>query len=153
MRGSPRFTKADFYRLLQGFDLANVYQPHTPRWIRVGAHGRLARSDWALMVLLKRMSAAATYKDLRYVLGGSKTMLCDTFLHVLSHVFRLKADRAKSLLPWEDYMLSFTQMMRKKGSPYGMLVGLVDGHLQRCVVCMHETGHSRSDWCINFPNH
>jgi len=49
--------------------------------MKVGA--RLLRTDWSLMVFLKRMSANITYKDLRFVVGGSKTALCETFLHML----------------------------------------------------------------------
>ena len=48
---------------------------------------RLLRTDWSLMVFLKRMSANITYKDLRFVVGGSKTALCETFLHMLEYIY------------------------------------------------------------------
>ena len=39
-------------------------------------------SDWAFMVLLKRLSSGCHYRDIKCVLGGSKTALSNTFLHV-----------------------------------------------------------------------
>lgn len=71
--------------MLHGLRLANVHNVHTPRYMKVG--NRLLRTDWSLMVFLKRMSANITYKDLRFVVGGSKTALCETFLHMLEYIY------------------------------------------------------------------
>ncbi len=71
--------------MLHGLRLANVHNVHTPRYMKVGT--RLLRTDWSLMVFLKRMSANITYKDLRFVVGGSKTALCETFLHMLEYIY------------------------------------------------------------------
>lgn len=121
-----RFRKPDFYRLLIGFELANMHGPQLARYMHVGA--RVVRTDWALMVLLKRMASTATYKDLRFVVGGSKTAVCSTFLHMLEYLYNNFTDRVTSLLVWEDHMLGFATLMQAKGSPYDGLVGLLDGH-------------------------
>ena len=121
-----RFRKPDFYRLLVGFELANIHGPQLARYMHIGA--RVVRTDWALMVLLKRMASTATYKDLRFVVGGSKTAVCSTFLHMLEYLYNNFTDRVTSLLVWEDHMLGFATLMQAKGSPYDGLVGLLDGH-------------------------
>ena len=123
-----RFSRRDFYRLLAGLEMAHVADPTLPRYMHVGT--RVVRTEWALLVLLKRLTCCSTYKDLRFVLGGSKTTMCKTFLHVLHHVYVSKCDRVTSLLPWEDFMLDFVDMWRARGSPFEWLVGLIDGHLQ-----------------------
>ena len=80
-----RFSRSEFFRLLEAFHLSNVNDVHSPRYVLVGT--RMLRTDWSLMVLLKRMSAGVTYKDLRFILGGSKTALCAAFLHLLEYMY------------------------------------------------------------------
>ena len=58
---------------------------------------RMVCTDWSLMVFLKRMSANITYKDLRFVVGGSKTALCDTFLHLLEYIYSTFCPRLLSV--------------------------------------------------------
>lgn len=127
-----RFRKEHFFKLLGALGLGCPHSPTTPRWIRVGRRGRrsLVRSDWALQVLLKRISSPSPYKDLRHIVGGSKTVLCDIWLYVLKYIYTNFTSRCMSLLPWESYMLDFARVLRDKGSPFDNLVGLVDGHFQ-----------------------
>ena len=90
-----RFSRSDFFRLLTAFGLANVHDVHSARYIKVGT--RMVRTDWSLMVLLKRLSASVTYKDLRFVVGGSKTAVCETFLHLLEHLYNVFCPRCGQL--------------------------------------------------------
>jgi hypothetical protein len=69
-------------------------------------------------------------QDLRFVLGRSKTVLCDAFLHCLKVLHRKYHLRLSSMLPWQDYMPVFVQALQAKGAVYPNLVGLVDGHFQ-----------------------
>lgn len=63
--------------MLHGLRLANVHNVHTPRYMKVG--NRLLRTDWSLMVFLKRMSANITYKDLRFVVEEAKPPFAKPF--------------------------------------------------------------------------
>ena len=107
-----RFSRDDFFRLLSAMHLANLNDVRGPRYMRICR--RLVRTDWALMVLLKRMASPAAYKDLRFVVGGTKTALCVTFLWMLERVFNNHCHKCTSLLPWEDYMEDFAAMLRAK---------------------------------------
>jgi hypothetical protein len=115
-----RFGRRDFFRLLKGLDLANVVDVHAPRYIRIGR--RLVRTDWALLVLLKRSGSVAAYKDVRWLIGGSKTGLCTTFLYMLEYVYNGFCDRCTSLLPWQHYLQTFEKVLKDKGSPFDGLV-------------------------------
>ena len=121
-----RFGRADFFRLLSALGLANPNNMHAPRYMRIGR--RLARTDWALMLLLKRLASPSPYKDLRWILGGSKTLLCACFLHMLQLLHTKFCSKCTSLLPWQDYMLDFERMLQDAGSVFDGLIGLVDGH-------------------------
>jgi hypothetical protein len=141
-----RWRPAHFMQLLAAFDLVSAQDATSPIWMRVGRRGRQSwiRSDWGLMVLLKRLASASTYKDLRFVLGGNKTLLCDTFLFMLRRTYRQYATHTcSSLLKWEHYMLPFAKLLKDKGSPYENLIGLVDGtflHMSAPVcACLNVT--------------
>jgi hypothetical protein len=115
-----RFGRLQFYQLLRGLNLANAVDVHAPKYIHIGR--RLVRTDWALLVLLKRLASAAPYKDLRWLLGGSKTSLCTTFLHMLEYMYHGYCHKCTSLMPWQSYMTDFANLLQAKGSPYNNLV-------------------------------
>ena len=70
------------------------------------------------------MNYKTPIKDMRFVLGGSKTAMCATFLHMLGHIYRTHCAKCTSLMPWEAYMTEYAAMLQAKGSPFdGLVVG------------------------------
>jgi hypothetical protein len=59
-----RFRKQDFYRVLRALGMTVDYGDPTPVTLRIGKKGTQSQvaSDWAFMVLLKRLSAASQYR-------------------------------------------------------------------------------------------
>ena len=59
-----RFRKQDFYRLLCALKMTVSPNDPTPQILHIGACGTQSAvpSDWAMMVLLKRLSAACQYR-------------------------------------------------------------------------------------------
>jgi hypothetical protein len=67
-------------------------------------------SDWALMVLMKRMATGNRYRDVAAVVGGNKTELCVTFLHMLELLHDKYKDRLRNLkffTPFTNTTLAF----------------------------------------------
>lgn len=132
-----RFRKRDFLRILHGMGLADVQDPTRPRWLRVGTDGRqsLVCSAWALMVMIKRLASTCTYRDLKKVLGGSKTLLCETFLYMLGYVYARYRQRLCDLTWFEPHVdelvrLVNAQCLHHNGMhcPVDNIIGMLDGH-------------------------
>ena len=150
--GHFKFRKHDFYRVLAAIGLT---QQHTrdPIWLRVGSGDTksVVRSDWALAVLIKRLATGCRYRDVQAVMGGSKTALCVTFLHMLELLFNKYRDRLGDLkffrhsLP--DFVRLLNSLQQKYHSidcPYDNVIGLVDGHFV-------ATNRPGGDGCV-VPN-
>lgn len=132
-----RFHKAHFMRLLAAVGLCTEADRGSPRWIRVGQPGRhsVVPADWALMVLLKRLASTASYRDLKKILGGSKTVLSDTFLHMLGYMYHRYSRRLSDLAWYEPHIhilagLTQEHCWKYNGMtcPYDNIIGWVDGH-------------------------
>lgn len=149
-----RFRKHDFMRILHGMGLGDVHDSNRPRWIRVGTDSTqsLVCSAWALMVLIKRLASTCTYRDLKKVLGGSKTLLCETFLYMLGYVYARYHRRLCDLTWFEPHVdelirLVDAQCLHHNGmhSPVDNIIGMLDGHF------MHTTRpHGRGCRSRNF---
>lgn len=131
-----RFRKQDFFRVLSAMGLTDA--AGSPVWLRVGSEGKhcVVPSDWALMVLLKRLATGATYRDMMCVVGGGKTALSNTFLHMLEMLFVKYRARLASLTFFRPHITAFMRLMhdlcrRLHGiaCPFDGLVGVVDGKL------------------------
>ena len=56
------------------------------------------------MVMIKRLASTCTYRDLKKVLGGSKTLLCETFLYMLGYVYARYRQRLCDLTWFEPHV-------------------------------------------------
>lgn len=136
-RSHFRFRKQDFFRLLAAVGLTNAVSG-SPIWLHVGADGTksVVPSDWSLMVLLKKLATGATYKDIMRVVGGSKTALSNTYLHMLEYLFFKYRDRLADFTYFRDHVSDFIRLMDALSQhlhgipcPYDGLVGIIDGKL------------------------
>jgi len=105
-------------------------RPHHTRWSPLGARARSHPRTTHASAAAITNSRFKVAQDLRFVVGRSKTVVCDTFSHALRYVYRRYSARLTSLLPWESYMQDFVDALQSKGSVYPNLIGLVDGHFQ-----------------------
>ena len=136
-RGHFRFRKQDFFRILAAVGFTDAVTG-SPTWLRIGADGTqsLVRSDWALMVLLKKLATGASYKDIMRVVGGSKTVLSNAYLHLLEYLFVKYRERLCDFTFFRDQVTDFlrlmddlTQHLHGIRCPYDGLVGIIDGKL------------------------
>jgi hypothetical protein len=132
-----RFHKTHFMRLLAAVGLCTENDRGRPRWIRVGQPGRqsVVSADWAMMVLMKRLASTASYRDLKKILGGSKTALSDTFLHMLGYLYHRYSRRLSDLSWYEPHahiLVGLTEehcwKYNATACPYDNIIGWVDGH-------------------------
>jgi hypothetical protein len=93
-------------------------------------------ADWALMVLIKRLATGGRYRDVAAVLGGGKTVLCNTFLHMLSWMHAKYKDRLCDLKFFRPLVPDFVRLMDNLSMhlngtpcPFPNLIAFVDGHL------------------------
>jgi hypothetical protein len=78
-----------------------------------------------------------SHRDLKCVLGGSKTLLATTFLHMLETMYDTYKERLSDITFFEPVMEQcvdlLNQLCRKHNNinmPHDQIVGFVDGHLQ-----------------------
>ena len=86
--GHFKFRPQDFMRVLRALGL--TCPDGCPIFLRIGDNAQcqsVVRSDWAFAVLVKRLATGGRYRDLQAVLGGSKTVLCNTFLYMLTFLY------------------------------------------------------------------
>ena len=81
-----RFRKLEFCELLFHFQLS--YPDGRVRMIRVGRRGHrsIVPGDWALMIVLARLSYPCRYIDLHHRFGGSRTVCGETFLCLVERI-------------------------------------------------------------------
>lgn len=156
-RGHFKFERHDFYRVLHAMRLTQQHNPGSPLWLRVGPPGKqsVVPSDWAFMVLMKRMATGNRYRDVAAVVGGNKTELCVTFLHMLEFLHDKYTDRLRDLKFFTPFVPDMIQLMdnlciRHHGvkCPYDSLMAMVDGHLVHCnrpggAGCVRENMYDR----------
>lgn len=140
-RGHFKFEKSDLYRVLHAMHLTAEQDQGSPLWMRVGPPGNqsMVPSDWAFMVLMKRMATGNRYRDIAAVMGGNKTELCNTFLHMLEWLHDKYTDRLRDIKFFRPHISDMVQLLdtlcfRHNGvpCPYSSLLGMVDGHLVNC---------------------
>ena len=137
-RGHFKFRKHDFMRVLQALGLTTQDGHHRPVCLRVGRPGThcIVLADWALMVLIKRLSTGGRYRDLAAVLGGGKTVLCTTFLYMLEWLYTKYKRRLRDLKFFRARIPDFIQLLENLSQhlhggpcPFTNLIAFVDGHL------------------------
>ena len=133
------FRKSDFYRVLCAINMTASPVDPTPRILHIGSNGTQSTvaSDWAFMVLLKRLSSACQYRDIQCVLGGSKTALSNTFLHMLEYLYTTYKERLSDLKFYRPILDDCVQLLdnlwmhhNNMHMPHNQVVGFVDGHFQ-----------------------
>jgi hypothetical protein len=96
-----------------------------------------------------------SHRDLKCVLGGSKTLLATTFLHMLETMYDTYKEHLSDITFFEPVMEQYVdmlnQMCRKHNNinmTHDQIVGFVDGHLQvlltshehqLVIVCTHHS--------------
>ena len=152
-RGHFKFRKADFMRVLAALGLTTQDAHKRPVNIRVGRPGThcVVPADWALMVLVKRLATGGRYRDLAAVLGGGKTVLCNTFVHMLQWMHGKYKCRLRDLKFFRNLIPEFARLLENLSQhlhgtpcPFTNLVGFVDGHLV-------ATARPGGDGCVH-PN-
>jgi len=126
-RGHFKFERHDFYRVLQAMRLTQQRDQGSPLWLRVGPPGKqsVVPSDWAFMVLMKRMATGNRYRDVSAVVGGNKTELCVTFLHMRS------PQTTTVKLPLTSSATALTSCVRRRVLPERVL-------LPECVLLLER---------------
>ena len=82
------------------------------------------------------MPAEIPNRDLKCVLGGSKTLLTTTFLHMLQTLYETYKKRLSDITfePIMDQCVDLLNQLcirhNNIGMPHDQIVGFVDGHLQ-----------------------
>ena len=137
-RGHFKFRKGDLYTVLEAMRLTEPNSARSPCWLHIGPPGAqsLVPSDWALCVLLKRLATGGSYRDVLTLLGGSKTILCATFLHMLELLHEKYGGRLRDLKFFRDKIPDFVRLVNNLcnelhgiDSPFDNLIALIDGHL------------------------
>ena len=150
--GHFKFRPQDFMRVLRALGL--TYPDGCPIFLRIGDNAQcqsVVRSDWAFAVLVKRLATGGRYRDLQAVLGGSKTVLCNTFLYMLTFLYRKYKIRLgdfkffRKHIP--DFVKLFNNLCQKYHGidcPYDNVIGLIDAHFV-------PTNRPGGDGC-KYPN-
>jgi hypothetical protein len=83
------------------------------------------------------MPAEIPNRNLKCVLGGSKTLLATTFLHMLQTLYETYKKRLSDITFFEPIMDQCVDLLNQLcirhnniGMPHDQIVGFVDGHLQ-----------------------
>ena len=133
------FRKHDFYRVLCSINMTASPDDPTPRVLYIGSNGTQSTvaSDWAFMVLLKRLSSGCHYRDIKCVLGGSTTALSNTFLHMLDYLRTTYKERLSDLKFYRPVLPDCVRLLNNLclhhhniPMPHNQVVGFVDGHFQ-----------------------
>ena len=133
--GHFKFRPHDFYRVLRA--LGFTHPDGSPILLRVGKAPcqSVVRSDWAFAVLIKRLATGGRYRDLQAVLGGSKTVLCMAFLHMLTFLYHKYKTRLSDIKFFRaqipEFVLLLNNLCRHHNGidcPFDNLIGLIDGH-------------------------
>ena len=113
--------------------------------LHFGRHGHRMwiRADMALMIFLRRMAAPSRWCDLHMILGGSRTVLSDTFNHLTSIFYDRYSGLICNVNIWVEEFPTFAARMHSLGCPHDNIVMFVDGHFQ-------PTCRPGGDGCVNL---
>eukprot|EP00961_Rhodomonas_salina_P265307 3586361-Rhodomonas_salina.1 len=93
-------------------------------------HKMFMSADKALMIFLRRMASPCRWCDLQLILGGSRTVLSDTYNHMTNILYVRYHSLVSSIKLWGNEFDAFAAQLRKFGCPFPNLVMFLDGHFQ-----------------------
>jgi hypothetical protein len=142
-----RFRKAHFHRILcclKDSTGQSMMNDDGPAVLRLGRHRHRFRvlADSAFMVLLRRLAYPARWCDLVKILGGSITMLSDTFNSMVRILYAKFHKLVASLAPWRRHFRAFAQHLADWGCLHDNLVAIFDGHFQATCRQGGDANHS-----------
>jgi hypothetical protein len=153
-----RFRRHDFMRVLELMGFTDEFG--SPKQLEFGrpGHGNKPMSDWALMVVLKRLCSTGALEDVCRVVGGSRSYVSEVFIWMVDEIFRMYGHRVQDLHAWREWFPDFAAHYREAGSPYENMIGMIDGHFEIVMrpggaACINENVCDRDLYSRNHKEH
>jgi hypothetical protein len=115
-----------------------------PAWLHLGRqqHKYWLRTDSAFMIFLLQMSYPARWCALMKILGGSITILSDTFNSMVRILYPKYHAILLHMGPWQHQFPAFAQHLVEWGCPHNNLVAIFDRHFQATCLPGGDANHS-----------
>ena len=135
-----RFRRADFadmlLRMLLASEVGGALQFHD---LRSSKRSRIP-SDFAMMVLLRRLGYTCRFADLACEFGKATVYICEAFHTAIDYIYHNFARGGVCPFIWEEDFQSFAQAFQALGSPIPTIIGLMDGNF----MCIARPGGMRN---------